>query len=285
MTFFRSIATDLRDDTPIFVVGFIPSPARDVIQAASLYRGRSDLVRSSGLAARGSDSRCAESLGAEAVHRRRGHRQRAAARARDLHASQSLLRQARGPGDRTLHASTTSNAGVGSGGGVSARSRRRRETSARTWRLSWPVGRAIWRRRRPWSRFRPCPRKSPACRSTGLPPGPFRGARDGRASPSTAIWTSTSSRASHANATTRRCRSPITSGRRRSASRRRDHGTAVARLPRGGGASREQARLGRVPDRMPIMWRASGCGSSASHPERLEELIGEIAMGRSLLER
>ena len=40
MTFFRSIATDLRDDTPIFVVGFTPSPARDVMQASALYRGR-----------------------------------------------------------------------------------------------------------------------------------------------------------------------------------------------------------------------------------------------------
>ncbi len=40
MTFFRSIATDLRDDTPIFVVGFSPSPAHDVIQASALYRGR-----------------------------------------------------------------------------------------------------------------------------------------------------------------------------------------------------------------------------------------------------
>lgn len=40
MTFFRSIATDLRDDTPIFVIGFQPSPAHDVVQAASLYRGR-----------------------------------------------------------------------------------------------------------------------------------------------------------------------------------------------------------------------------------------------------
>ena len=40
MTFFRSIATDLRDDTPIFVIGFNPSPARDVIQASALYRGR-----------------------------------------------------------------------------------------------------------------------------------------------------------------------------------------------------------------------------------------------------
>jgi len=40
MTFFRSIATDLRDDTPIFVVGFSPYPSHDVIQAASLYRGR-----------------------------------------------------------------------------------------------------------------------------------------------------------------------------------------------------------------------------------------------------
>lgn len=40
MTFFRSIATDLRDDMPIFVVGFSPYPSHDVIQAASLYRGR-----------------------------------------------------------------------------------------------------------------------------------------------------------------------------------------------------------------------------------------------------
>ena len=40
MTFFRSIATDLRDDTPIFVVGFNPKPSHDVIQAASLYRAR-----------------------------------------------------------------------------------------------------------------------------------------------------------------------------------------------------------------------------------------------------
>ncbi|MHA7837619.1 MAG: hypothetical protein ACX98W_09195, partial [bacterium] len=40
MTFFRSVATDLREDTPMFVVGFQPSPARDVIQASSLYRGR-----------------------------------------------------------------------------------------------------------------------------------------------------------------------------------------------------------------------------------------------------
>ena len=40
MTFFRSIATDLRDDTPIFLVGFTPSPVHDVIQASSLYKGR-----------------------------------------------------------------------------------------------------------------------------------------------------------------------------------------------------------------------------------------------------
>jgi len=40
MTFFRSVATDLREDTPIYVVGFTASPARDALQAASLYRGR-----------------------------------------------------------------------------------------------------------------------------------------------------------------------------------------------------------------------------------------------------
>ncbi len=43
MTFFRSVATDLRDETPMFLVGFAASPpARDTLQAASLYRGRLD---------------------------------------------------------------------------------------------------------------------------------------------------------------------------------------------------------------------------------------------------
>jgi len=40
MTFFRSVATDLHEQTPIYVIGFTASPARDVIQAASLYAGR-----------------------------------------------------------------------------------------------------------------------------------------------------------------------------------------------------------------------------------------------------
>ena len=40
MTFFRAVTTDLREDTPIYVVGFTPSPAPDVLQAASLYRDR-----------------------------------------------------------------------------------------------------------------------------------------------------------------------------------------------------------------------------------------------------
>jgi len=40
MTFFRSVATDLRDETPIHLVGFTASPARDVLQAASLYGDR-----------------------------------------------------------------------------------------------------------------------------------------------------------------------------------------------------------------------------------------------------
>jgi len=43
MTFFRNVATDLREGTPIFLVGFAASPpARDTLQAASLYRGRLD---------------------------------------------------------------------------------------------------------------------------------------------------------------------------------------------------------------------------------------------------
>jgi hypothetical protein len=40
MTFFRSVATDLREETPICVIGFTASPARDTLQAASLYRDR-----------------------------------------------------------------------------------------------------------------------------------------------------------------------------------------------------------------------------------------------------
>jgi len=42
MTFFRSVATDLHEQTPIYVVGFTASPARDTIQAASLYADRID---------------------------------------------------------------------------------------------------------------------------------------------------------------------------------------------------------------------------------------------------
>jgi len=43
MTFFRSVATDLREDTSICVVGFTAAPhARDCIQAAALYRDRID---------------------------------------------------------------------------------------------------------------------------------------------------------------------------------------------------------------------------------------------------
>jgi hypothetical protein len=40
MTFFRGVATDLRENTPIFVIGFSATPARDTIQAASLYGDR-----------------------------------------------------------------------------------------------------------------------------------------------------------------------------------------------------------------------------------------------------
>ena len=40
MTFFRSVATDLKEETPIYVIGFTASPARDVLQAVALYEGR-----------------------------------------------------------------------------------------------------------------------------------------------------------------------------------------------------------------------------------------------------
>ena len=40
MTFFRSVATDLRENTPIYLIGFTASPARETLQTASLYRDR-----------------------------------------------------------------------------------------------------------------------------------------------------------------------------------------------------------------------------------------------------
>jgi hypothetical protein len=40
MTFFRNVATDLREDTPIVVVGFTARPLRETLQTASLYRDR-----------------------------------------------------------------------------------------------------------------------------------------------------------------------------------------------------------------------------------------------------
>lgn len=40
MTFFRGVAVDLREGAPIYVVGFTAKSARDAIQAASLYSGR-----------------------------------------------------------------------------------------------------------------------------------------------------------------------------------------------------------------------------------------------------
>ncbi|HVH05605.1 MAG TPA: hypothetical protein VNE71_06365, partial [Myxococcota bacterium] len=40
MTFFRSVGSDLRGNTPVYVVGFEAKPAHDAIQAAALYRGR-----------------------------------------------------------------------------------------------------------------------------------------------------------------------------------------------------------------------------------------------------
>lgn len=40
MTFFRGVTTDLPEDTPIYVIGFTASPARDAVSTAALYRGR-----------------------------------------------------------------------------------------------------------------------------------------------------------------------------------------------------------------------------------------------------
>jgi hypothetical protein len=40
MTFFRGVTTDLPEDTPIYVIGFTASPARDALTTAALYRGR-----------------------------------------------------------------------------------------------------------------------------------------------------------------------------------------------------------------------------------------------------
>jgi hypothetical protein len=40
MTFFRGVVPDLREETPIYVMGFTASPARETIQTAALYRDR-----------------------------------------------------------------------------------------------------------------------------------------------------------------------------------------------------------------------------------------------------
>ena len=40
MHFFREVTTDLKEDVPIHIVGFTPSPAGEVLQAVSLYRGQ-----------------------------------------------------------------------------------------------------------------------------------------------------------------------------------------------------------------------------------------------------
>ena len=40
MSFFREVMPDVKEDVPIHLVGFVPSPATDVLQAASLYRDR-----------------------------------------------------------------------------------------------------------------------------------------------------------------------------------------------------------------------------------------------------
>ena len=40
MNFFREVMPDVQEDVPIHLVGFVPSPATDVLQAAALYRDR-----------------------------------------------------------------------------------------------------------------------------------------------------------------------------------------------------------------------------------------------------
>ena len=40
MNFFREVMPDIEEDVPIHIVGFVPSPAAEVLQAAALYRDR-----------------------------------------------------------------------------------------------------------------------------------------------------------------------------------------------------------------------------------------------------
>ncbi|MDE0884720.1 MAG: hypothetical protein OSB70_04220, partial [Myxococcota bacterium] len=40
MNFFREVMPDVKEDVPIHLVGFVPSPATDVLQASALYRDR-----------------------------------------------------------------------------------------------------------------------------------------------------------------------------------------------------------------------------------------------------
>ncbi len=40
MNFFREVLPDSQEDVPVYLVGFVPSPAVDILQAAALYRDR-----------------------------------------------------------------------------------------------------------------------------------------------------------------------------------------------------------------------------------------------------
>jgi len=40
MSFFREVTPDIKQDVPIYLVGFVPSPAVDILQAVGLYRDR-----------------------------------------------------------------------------------------------------------------------------------------------------------------------------------------------------------------------------------------------------
>ncbi len=67
MGFFREVATDLNDDVPIHVVGFAPSPVIDVLQAASLYRNRISWFDHHGWAPE-DDIALKQALGHDSVH-------------------------------------------------------------------------------------------------------------------------------------------------------------------------------------------------------------------------
>ena len=140
MTFFRNVATDLREDTPIVVVGFTASPARETLQTASLYRDR--LVWYDHHEWPPEDLEAMrQAIGADSVHVDAAAGSRARRRARRLHAALAFLGQAGRPADGPLLDARLRALGPALVVATRRSSRRGRASAARSSKRCWSGGR------------------------------------------------------------------------------------------------------------------------------------------------